>query len=131
MLPFTTASTGSWSSWSGGEHLAASNKPSSLVSCLRMVSVGFPRNHGIQISKVKKGKIWPEKKGEVGAFSIYFLRLTWKLMALKHILWLEPTNHWDDIINQSQDWMPNPLTSHFLSRGCPKSKELPKITWRI
>ena len=71
------------------------------------------------------------KKGEVGAFSVYFLRLTWKLMALKHILWLEPTNHWDDIINQSQDWMPNPLTSHFLSRGCPKSKELPKITWRI
>jgi len=92
--------------------------------------MGFPRNH-IQISKVKKGKIWPEKKGEVGAFSIYFLRLTWKLMALNHILWFEPTNHWDDIINQSQDWMPNPLTSHFLSRGCPKSKELPKITWRI
>ena len=60
------------SSWSRGEHLAASNKPSSLVSCLRMVWWEPPRNHGIQISKVKNGKTWPEKKVKWGLFPSIF-----------------------------------------------------------
>ena len=29
---------------------------------------GFPWNHGIQISKVKHGKTWPEKKVMAGGF---------------------------------------------------------------